>query len=302
MKIFLLKLITTVLLFYNSYCFDFPLHDESGSSSILKELINSLMSKVMESAVKMDILSGLTRQCQSAIDKTFLILNKPDYTPDELNLSYYYYSKLLFDSSTNVNDLSSYQNCMQKNHQYDFNNTFRKPLTSLYLTVFLDYRKDLFNLFKKETSNTTFLIGICFIENCTQADHKILIKRIMDEVGLAERNKKLDNFYVYSLKTEDYKPDIFTFCKLIPAIYIFIHIFIVLFHKFIEYLFKKIKDTCCEKHKNVKIVPRLRVAGPTDDRSSNNSFSKKADKQKKQNQTFKNYMKALFNIEKILIF
>ena len=298
MKIFLLKLIISVIIFYNSYCFDFPLYDESSSSSILQELINSLMTKVMESAVKMDILSGLTRECQSAIDKTFLILNKPDYTPDELNLSYYYYSKLLFDSSTNVNDLSSYQNCMQKNHQYDFNNTFRKPLTSLYLTVFLDYRKDLFNLFKKETSNTTFLIGICFIENCTQADHKILIKRIMDEVGLAERNKKLDNFYVYSLKTEDYKPDIFTFCKLIPAIYIFIHIFIVLFHKFIEYLFKKIKDTCCEKHKNVKIVPRLRVAGLTDDRSSNNSFSKKADKQKKQNQTFKNYMKALFNIEK----
>jgi len=299
MKIFALKLIISILTFYNSYSFDFPFSDESSNSTILQELINSLMTQVMENAVKMNISSGLTRECQGAIDRTFLILNKTDYTPDELNLSYYYYSKLLFDSSTNVNDLSSYQNCMQKNHQYDFNNTFRKPLTSAYLTVFLDYRKDLFTLFKKETSNTTFLIGICFIENCTQTDHKILIKRIMDEVGLTNKNERLGkNFYVYSLKTQDYKPDILTLFKLIPAIYIFIHIFIVLFHKFIEYLYKKIKDTCCDKHKSVKIVPRIKVSGPTDDRSSNNSFSKKNDKQKKQHQTFKNYMKALFNIEK----
>ena len=299
----LLKIIFLSLFFYHSSIPNFQLPNNLKEDSILKKILDLIIREVMIIADDIDKMSNLTRNCRNALDRTFFILQKNDTEEEEMVLSSYYYSKLIFDSSTNVNDLSSYPNCMNRNHQYDFSTFKRKPLKPNYITVFVDYRDKMMEFFRKGDRTTTYLIGICFVENCTEEDHKILLTIVMNLIHLIrdEKNFKLN---VFSLNSQDYKPSFISiFLKFIPLHIITIHLFIVLFHKYIEYIYKKIKDICCDTHTSRKIIPRI-VHNIDEENLSSDSFSRIDNKnaEVKQHQSFKNYMRVLFNIDKNFYF
>ena len=299
----LIKIIFLSLFFYHSSYSNFQLPNNLTEDTILKKFLDLIIEEVMDAAGGLNIMSNLTRDCRNTLDRTFFIRQKNDTDEEENILANYYYSKIIFDSSTNVNDLSSYPNCMNRNHQYDFSTFRRKPLKPKYVTVFVDYRDKMLEYFRKGDRTTTYLIGICFVENCTEEDHKVLLTKIMNSLKLIrdERNFKLN---LYSLNSQDYKPSFISiFLKFIPLHIITIHLFIVLFHKYIEYIYKKIKDICCDTHTSRKIIPRI-VHNIDEENLSSDSFLRIDNKnvEVKQHQNFKNYMRVLFNIDKNFYF
>ena len=303
----LIKIILISFLFCYSLNFDYlnldlQLRDNNPSNddTILNRLVESIMEELMEVALKINILPDVSFRCQKTLNKTFFNLDK-NSTDKEDYSAYYYFSKLILDSSTNVNDLSSYSNCMHRNHQYNF--TTREPLKPVYLTVYADYREFLLDFFKTGNRTTTYLVGVCFVQNCNEEDHEIIISKIMKYIGLIKENDEHFNLKVYSLNKEDYKPGWFkVFIKFIPLYIITIHLFIVFFHKYIGYLFKKIKNKFCEKNKKRKIIPRIYNTIDDTDISPTVSFTKSYSSSTRTNlvkphQNFRNYIKALFNIE-----
>ena len=297
----LLEIFLISLLFSNSLSLNFNLSLKSESDSILKQLFDGIIQIIMKNASQINIFSNITQKCNNTLDRTFFLLNKTDVDEEELLLANYYYSKLLLDSSTNVNDLSTYPNCMDRNHQYDFSILKkRKPLKPEYVTIFVDYREKLMEYFRKGERTTTYLIGICFVENCTDDDLKTLLKKILKLIKLIKEDQYL-NINVYPLNRQDYKPSFISiFLKFIPLHIFMLHLFIILFHKYIEYVYKKIKDICCYKKKPIKIVARIENNIDEQDSISNDSFVKMHNKKNetKQNQNFRNYIKVLFNIDK----
>ena len=303
----LIKIIFISILFCYSLNFDylkldFQLRNNNTSNdTIIKRLVDGIMRTVMEYAKDIDIKSSISFKCQKTLDRTFFILQKNYTENEELYLAYYYYSKLIFDSSTNVNDLSSYSNCMERNHQYNFTNSTRKPIKPIYITVFVDFREQLLEYFRTGNRTTTYLVGICFINNCNDDDHKIILNKIMNKIGLIKEEQYI-NLKVYSLNKEDYDPEwLKVFVRFLPLHIITIHLFIVLFHKYINYLFKKIRSIFCETNKKRKIIPRIYNKIDDADISPATSFTKSGSSSKsnklKPHQTFRNYIKVLFNIE-----
>ena len=168
---------------------------------------------------------------------------------------------------------------MERMHDFDFTNSTRKPLKPNYITMFADYRDKLLQYFRDGNYTTNYLIGICFIENCSEKDLKIIFEEILNIINLVKKDEYL-NLKIYSLDGDDYRPSPLTiFVKFIPLHIITIHIFIVLFHKIIEYLFKKLIDLCYDTHKSRKIVPRITTL---DDSHSNISFNESFGKKKEK--------------------
>ena len=304
----LIKIIFISILFCYSLNLDYlnsGLQLREDNRTILQKIIQSIIGAAMETANEIDIMSSISFECQKTLDRTFFILQKNDSDSEELYLAQYYYSKILLDSSTNVNDLSSYSNCMDRSHQYDFTNSTRKPIKPVYITLFVDYREFLLEFFRTGNRTISYLVGICFVKNCNDDDHKIILTKIMNKIGLVKEDDKNFNLKVYSLNKEDYNPGwLKVFLRFLPLHVITIHLFIVLFHKYIEYLFKKIKSIFCETHKKRKIMYRmynkiddLDVSPTTSFTKSGISSSSSKSNSAKPHQNFRNYIKVLFNIE-----
>ena len=313
----LIKIIFISFLFCYSLNLDYlnlglqlrKLKDSNPSNdSIINRIVQNVMKTLMKGASSIKINSDISFSCKQALENSFFILGKNNTDEEEVYLAYYYYSKLITDSSSNVNDLSSYSNCMYRNHQYDFTNSKRKPLKPLYLTVFADYRKFLLDYFRNGNRTNNYLIGVCFVQNCSDEDYKKVFSTIIEYMGIINENDEDVKLKVYSLNKEEYKPGRTTFLlKFIPLYIIIIHLLIVLFHKYVEYLFKKIKNTFCETPTKRKIIPRIynkNIINNIEDAdlSPNVSFTKSCNTSTKSNivkphQTFRNYIKALFNVE-----
>ena len=173
------------------------------NDTIFDRVILSLINIIMNSAKNIEDLPGISMECRGMLDRTFFILNKDDYDEEEKNLAYYYYTKLLLDSSTNVNDLSSYTNCMERDHLYDFTNSTRKPLESLFVTLFVDHRNDILKYFMNNEKITSYLVGICFVKSCNDNDHRILAEHIMSLIKILKHNETVE---IYSLNENKYQP------------------------------------------------------------------------------------------------
>ena len=111
--------------------------------------------------------------------------------------------------------------------------------------------------------------------------------------GIAAKKDKLQDNKTVEIYTLDgkYEPNLGILAlKLIPANIICIHLFIVIFYKFFLFLFRQIKDLCCHKNQVRTISLRL------DANIESKNYIMNEDSRQKQNQTFKNYMKLLFNV------
>jgi hypothetical protein len=268
------------------------------NSSIIDDLILKLITTVMNSAKSLEYLPGVSGECNRKLDRSFFIIDKTIYRREEKILAYYYYTKLLLDSSTNVNDLSSYPNCLNSDHEYDFSNADKnsKPMDPLYVTIFIDHRKEQLEFFRNNDQTTSYLVGICFIEGCTDNDIKLLAENVLNLLKITKMNETLE---IFTLNDQHYQVDFWNlFLKFIPVNIILLHIFIVFFHSFIAFLFKLIKSLLCSCRKNQNRTIKIKFGD--DEEFSNDSINRtltNQTKKQKQNQKLKNYLNALFNVE-----
>ena len=255
--------------------------------------ILKLIKFVMESALQLKYIPGISEICVEKLDRSFFIMDKDIYSNEEILLAKYYYIKLLLDSSTNINDLSSFPNCINSDHDYNFtqSNPENRPVNPLYITIFLDRRKEQLEYFRNANLSSSYLVGICFIEGCDNNDIRLLSENVMDLLNLTNANETLEIFTL-SEQLEPNNP-LILFFKLLPFNIVLIDIFIILFYKFIFYIFTSFYKLCCRK-KIIKIKPKF--GDEEKNNSLNNSFVNTKSKIKPK-KNYEKYLNALFNIE-----
>ena len=170
-------------------------------------------------------LPDLTQECKKLLNQSYFIYNSNISEADDL--LGYYYMKFILDSSTNINDLSSYANCMHSDHGYHFYNLTDdyKPKKSLYITIFIDHRKEQLQFFRNNSTISSFLLGICFIEGCNEGDLKIISENVMDLLDIMDRNQ---TFEIFTLNSQPY---VTKYWDLIPKFIQYIsQIYPILYH------------------------------------------------------------------------
>ena len=294
----LIFLLLIILLSQNN-CFDFgliPFKDEI-SQTIIKDSVLILFEIIIAKIIEIKKLPEMTYECYDLLERKFFALVKDVRTDEELKLGLYYYTKLLIDSSTNVNDLSSYPSCIKENHNYDFSEAKEedKPLAPVYVTIFIDHRKDQLEYFRNNKTITSYLVGVCFVDGCTADDIRLISKKVLNIINLTSSNETYDCFF---LNEDKYKPKTELLeVKLIPLYLIVIQLFIMIFHNFFVFLFEHIKKLCCNKKKRRKIIP---VSGDDPDLERINTLNTYADDfppKIQHEKNFKNFFSALFDIE-----
>ena len=282
----------------NASFYNLPQIKAPSNNSFIDDLFLKFVTVVMNSAKSLENLPRVSLECNDKLARSFFIINKDIYKREEKILAYYYYNKFLLDSSTNINDLSSYPNCLNSDHDYDFSKADKdsKPMDPLYVTIFVDHRKEQLQFFRNNDKTTSLLVGICFIEGCTDNDIKLLAEKALNLLRITKMNETLE---IFTLNNQHYQIDFWNlFLKFIPVNIILLHIFIVFFHSFIYFVYKLIKSILCSCRKNQNRTIKIKFGDDEDfnNDSINRNLTNKTKKQK-QNQKLKNYFNALFNVE-----
>ena len=254
----------------NSFNFDSsPLKIEPGKL-LLQNSFVILIQLIMAEIEEVKYVEEISEECFTIIERNFFVLEKSTRADFELKLGLYYYAKLFIDSSTNVNDLSSYPSCINENHNFDFTNS-TKPDDPVYVTIFIDHRREQLEYFRNNKTITSYLVGVCFVDGCNSTDIKYLSKKVLNIVNLTSNNETFDCFF---LNENKYKPEFPSVTKLIPLFIIAFQIFMIIFHNLFVFLFEKIKKLCCSKKKRRKIIP---VSGDDPDLEKINTLNTFAD-------------------------
>lgn len=203
------------------------------------EVLDSLMTTLLEYFAEIEPNLNISTKCSSIIRDKYI---------NEENKKYYL-TKLLFDSSKNRNDVTSFSECMRKTHGYK--NITKKDLT--YLMVFIDRR----NVFKQTiidgTGLSMYFFGVCFANDCTQDDYKDLVYKTIlflnDKMQISYNNITvflLDDYSgKWSLKAKH-------IVYMIPFFLIIIQFIIVIWNSIPMYISKMF--FCCNKRKRKKTI------------------------------------------------
>ena len=171
-------------------------------------------------------------------------LFKEKYYPD-LNKTYLYYKKLALDSSKSLNDISTYDECMNNRHKIQ-NNTSNFS----YVLIYIDKR------FTKKLNLSyehTYLLAMCMVNNinCKKDDYKKLFLFFYNKY--LENLTQEDRISIFFLdKTTDIFKYNFISFEQIPFYIISVYIIFYFFKKFIFKFFKIFFCCCLTKDKEKK--------------------------------------------------
>ena len=192
--------------------------------------------EIFNEYVKQINLSGLniTDQC----------LFKEKYYPD-LNKTYLYYKKLALDSSKSLNDISTYDECMNNRHKIQ-NNTSNFS----YVLIYIDKR------FTKKLNLSyehTYLLAMCMVNNinCEEDDYKKLFLFFYNKYFENFTNNDRTSIFLLNRTTSIFKYNLISFDQ-IPFYIIIIYIIFYLFKKFIFEFFNICFCCCLTKGKEKK--------------------------------------------------
>ena len=230
------------------------------------DLIESILESILESFAsdKMSIYDNLnlTTKCRSALNKTYFLYRDtdPKIHQEKLNISRFYFTKLIFDSSKNINDLSSYKQCIGR-FQGKKPSEIAKPA---YITVLIKHFPSIYEslISKTEHTSSMSLFGLCVIDDCTENDYLILVEKSINVFELNVTDNSKDDIIINKISNntnEDFTISIkflryiFIFFNYFPLIIIVIHLFFVIFNKvpvYIFFIFNCIFCSCCKKNNN----------------------------------------------------
>ena len=189
---------------------------------------------------------NLSEQCLFQLENSFF-----QYGMSISISSYPYYQKLFLDSSQYKNDLSSYYNCI--NNKIQVSSLFYETQNFTYFTVLIDDNKSLYDILTTNSGTSSYLIGLCFIDNCTTNDYKKIIRKGLLYLNLTNEINNINNVNKTNINKENnieieiYKNNdniiskgFIKFLELLPFIIIFIHLFLVIFNSIPIYFYKLI--------------------------------------------------------------
>ena len=208
------------------------------NNNTLNDGLYEIFSKIVKEMNLLDV--NLTQNC---------LFNK-SYYPD-LNQNYLNYKKLLLDSSKSLNDISTFDECM--NNNYGFENNISN---FSYILIYIDNRN---NSKLNLSYEATYLFAMCMVDDgtCTQDDDYInfFLLFFNNYYDNPTSKDKISIFYLN--KTSKIFKYIFLSLNQIPWYIIIIYILFFLFKEMFFKLFK-ICFCCCstkdeEKKNDIKI-------------------------------------------------
>ena len=149
---------------------------------------------------------------------------------------------MIFDSSKNRNDVSSFSECLRKSHGSDIKNAELS-----YVMVLVDKRDNTTNVIINGSGVSLYFFGVCFVNQCSTDDMFQLVNATIDYLDNPVEAKD-SNLQVLILEKKDtrLKIQFKTVLHLIPFIIILVQLVLVFwnripmaFAKFIYHCFIK---------------------------------------------------------------
>ena len=238
--------------------------EEDEMNKLLKPIIQSYITS------NKNILNNLplSEQCISKLNKTYFI-TQDLYSDTERNKNntqklLYYYNKLIYSFIKNQQFFDSPEIC-QDNYinvnSKDNRNSNLEKLT--YISVFIKNEDSYYNELKSNKNNMMInFFGVCVVDGCEKDDYIKLIEHIINYINInnTEKNNTDNNninlkekiFILYMDNKQDEKIYL-KILKLIPLIFILIHILFLIFNKLPLYLYNLILLIfCCQNEKTRK--------------------------------------------------
>ena len=277
----------------------FERNDSSAIDVCLDTIIENITNQLRLNNLSLIENLSISDSCKRQFNDSFF--NEDDY----IN----YYRKFIIDSSLNKNNIYSYYNCINKKYN---NFSFQ------YLTVLVNGDQTIYDVLNtKNINSSSYLIGLCIVDGCTNEEYKKIILKIIehytnlnnfkennindtnnytihnnDTNSNDTKNKDINNninkdkylvseIEIYTLNDKaDKSKGLMKFFEYLPCIIILIHLFFVIFNKLPLYLYTLCQFIFCCKREN-KTPSR-------ESKSSNYSYNllKKKDKNKIKNQSF----------------
>ena len=229
----------------------------------------------------------LSKQCRNQLEKSFFINN--------WSISYFsfpYYKKLYDHSSKTKNDLTLYDLCVNYEVVYDYYDFEKENFT--FITVLIDDKKSLYDVMTSNSGSSAYLLGICFIDNCTMDDYKKIINRGMTYLNLTKNDNKNNTVKIFRVDDNLKSKGFAKFLELIPFIIICIHILFIMFNFIPKYLYRIIIFIFC-----CKTSPKSGVSNSERMSKLKEGLAKKTPKGKK-NKIEKDKIKGLNREKKIV--
>ena len=195
---------------------------------------------------------NLSSQCKKRLENSFF-----QYGMSISAISFPYYKKMLFQSSRIKNDLSSFYECINNGIEEYKGEKDEQNFT--FITILIDDKKSMYDILTTNKGISSFLIGICFIDNCEIKDYEKLIKKTLIYLNITKenninKNNSNDNGFemkIYKIDNNVVKSKGFLkFLQWLPFVIIFIHFIFVIFNSVPKHFYKLIVYVfCCKKNK-----------------------------------------------------
>ena len=181
------KKINELLRLNGKISYDYDDDDDHDSFYLFYHIVNYLIG--WDDSFIKDL--DLSEQCRSQLENSFFINN--------WSMSYYsfpYYQKLYYHSSKTKNDLTLYDECV--NYEVDAYDYYDFEIENFtFITVLIDDKKSLYDVMTSNNGSSAYLLGICFIDNCTMDDYKKIVNRGMTYLNLTENENKNNTVKIF---------------------------------------------------------------------------------------------------------
>lgn len=230
--------LTPSKLYFSEVFNKFSNNNDENNQSIIEIIRNGLNQTLNKTLI------NETDDCEKNLRKIFINNNTE---------SLYYTTKLVEDSSKNKNDVTSYNECMRKKHNFK-----DLPLNeTIYLIIIID------NTDSSNESNiiTTlayetlwYVIGVCLPNVCNEKQYKDIILNLNEKIGGMLNLTNSTQFHAMSLNnTEERRKAGFSYLysSFIPLYIVLLQIVVIIFGIIPFCCFKR----CFRKHNNQVISP-----------------------------------------------
>ena len=254
----------------------------------LKDIFLQLILYEKDNISKIINTPKINSSCSTFLKENY-ILNETDES--SINKTYLYYLKLVFDSSKNKNDISTYRDCMRKRYGIKLR---KKDINNYsYVLVFIDKRNETQTL---NNDDTTYLFALCLAyknDTCHDNDYKKIFLTFFENYANTTFKESEITIFSFENTSNEYVYHFISFDQ-IPLYFVILILFLMLFKKWIfkcNYCSKKEKDI--EKDKEKKTNEKRNRDTIMSDKSPQPNLSKKTNYQK----IFENVFSFFQNID-----
>lgn len=200
-------------------------YKSNNQNETIMQIIGKGLSQSLNKTLQNDTLR-VSEGCKTGLQDKFMSNNTKKLE--------FYTTKLIEDSSKNKNDITSYDECMRKKHNYKM--SFVNETEPIYLIIIVDKTNSSggieINITTLEYETLWYVVGVCLPNVCNEKEYKEIIFQLDKDMGRVIDLNNLSQLHVMSLNSvKERKKTSFSYLysSFIPLYIILLQIVIILF-------------------------------------------------------------------------